>query len=415
MRVSVRRRTVRDGSCHSHRVTQATWIPLHAYRARVPGDFVRLDPRNVWQVGWVVIALVACGLFIRFVISDGGGVIFTLLMSWFAALAMEPAVSRLAQRMRRGIATGLVMGAIGLFIVLFSVAFGQLFLQQVAQLLEGLPSLIDSVISWVNARLNTKFDVSTIISELDIQPAQVAQYAAQVVGGVLGLLGSVVGGVFSMFTFALFTFYFSADAPRFRRYVATLFPPRLQQQAVDVWDVTAAKTGGYVGARAILALINGGTSAVVFLAIGMPSWLALGIWTGLVAQFVPTIGTYISIVLPVIVGLLSPNPWIGVIALVWALLYQQVENLTIEPKISARAVDVHPALAFAVVMLGSALFGVAGALLAIPVGAMILALGDMRHKRYALVGNLRFDDPSTRDSNTDTDGGTASAPNPRQA
>ena len=64
-----------------------------------------------------------------------------------------------------------------------------------------------------------------------------------------------------------------------------------------------------------------------------------GLWTGIVAQFVPTIGTYISIILPVIVGLLSPNPWLGVIALAWAIAYQQVENLTIEPRISAKAVD----------------------------------------------------------------------------
>ena len=210
-------------------------------------------------------------------------------------------------------------------------------------------------------------------------------------GGVLGLLGSVAGGFFSMFTFALFTFYFAADGPRFRRWVATLFPPRSQTSATQVWDITAQKVGGYVAARVILAFINGSTSAIVFLLIGMPSWLALGIWTGVVAQFVPTIGTYIAIALPVVVGLLSPSPWIGVAALVWALLYQQVENLTIEPRISARAVDVHPAVAFASVMLGTALFGIAGAILAIPVSAMIIALGELRHKRYELVRPRRAD------------------------
>ena len=125
----------------------------------------------------------------------------------------------------------------------------------------------------------------------------------------------------------------------------------------------------------------------------MPSWLALGIWTGIVAQFVPTIGTYIAIALPVLVGLLSDNPWIGVMALVWAVIYQQVENLTIEPRISARAVDVHPAVAFASVMLGAALFGVAGALLAIPVSAMIIALGETYRKRYDLRDDL-FDAPT---------------------
>ena len=352
------------------------------------GHYVRLDPRNVWRVGWVVIALVALFLLLRFLIQDGGAVLFSLLMAWFASIAMEPAVSRMARRMRRGLATGIVMLAAALGIVVFMIAFGQLFVDQVVELLASLPGLIDSAIAWVNTQFNTQLSVTSILQQLNLEPAQIAQYGAQIVGGVLGVLLSVLGGFFSLFTFALFTFYFSADGPRLRRYVASLFPPRAQKMVVDVWDVTAQKTGGYVGARLVLAFINGSTSALVFLVIGMPSWLALGIWTGIVAQFVPTIGTYIAIALPVLVGLLSDNPVIGVIALVWAVIYQQVENLTIEPRISARAVDVHPAVAFASVMLGAALFGVAGALLAIPVSAMAIALAETYRKRYDLRDDL---------------------------
>ena len=116
----------------------------------------------------------------------------------------------------------------------------------------------------------------------------------------------------------------------------------------------------------------------MFALIGLPSWFALALWTGVVAQFIPTIGTYISIALPVLVGLLNPQPWLGVAVLAWGVIYQQVENLTLEPRISARAVDVHPAVAFASVVLGTALFGVAGALLAVPVSAMLLALFEIQ-------------------------------------
>lgn len=349
---------------------------------------IRFDPSNVWRVGFVVLAVVAVGLFAQFVVGDGGSVIFALLMAWFASIAMEPAVTRLSKRMRRGAATGLVMAAVVLFMVFFSIIFGKLLVTQIAQLVESLPKIIDSVIAYINERTGSDYQVSDILSSLNITSDKVSQYATTIVGGVLGLLGSVVGGFFSLFTFALFTFYFSADGPRLRRYVATMFPPKAQSVVLAVWDITAAKTGGYVGARVILAVLNGGTSAIVFYIIGMPSWLALGIWTGVVAQFVPTIGTYIAIILPVLVGLLSPNPWIGVIALAWAVLYQQVENLTIEPKISARAVDVHPAVAFAAVMLGAALFGVAGALLAVPVSAMLISLVNIYQKRYELRADL---------------------------
>ena len=340
------------------------------------------DSRNVWRTSFIVLAVVAIALLLKFLLEDGGSVIFIVLMAWFASIAMEPAVGRLAQRMKRGLATALVMISILVFFIVFGVTFGNLLFDQIADLLRSLPGLLDSALVWFNERTNSSYEINDLWEQFNITPSDSAQYAATVLQGVLGLLGSVALGFFGLFTFGLFTFYLSADALRFRRYIRSLFTPKFQPLAEQVWGITADKTGNYVAARLLLAFINGGTSAIVFYAIGMPSWLALGIWTGLVAQFVPTIGTYIAIVLPVLVGLLSGNPWIGVIALIWAVLYQQVENLTIEPKISARAVNVHPAVAFASVMLGAALFGVAGAVIAVPVAAMAIGLVEARQLRH---------------------------------
>ncbi|MCF8539244.1 MAG: AI-2E family transporter [Candidatus Nanopelagicales bacterium] len=359
---------------------------------------IRFDPRNVWRTGFILLGVVAIGLLANFLIDDGGGVFFIILMSWFASLAMEPAVGRLAKHMKRGLATGIVMLAIAIFFALFTAAFGNLLFDQIAELIQALPGLLDSAIAWVNQRTNSDYEIVDLWEQLNISPEQSAQYATTVLSGVIGIIGSLAISFFSLFTFALFTFYLSADAPRFRRYLTSLFAAKFQPIATQIWDTTALKTGNYVAARVILAVLNGGTSAIVFWIIGMPSWLALGIWTGLVAQFVPTIGTYIAIALPVLVGLLSGNPWIGVMALIWAVIYQQVENLTLEPKISARAVNVHPAVAFASVMLGAALFGVAGALLAIPVTAMVLSLIDSQRLRHEVVEPTSSDpDPPVSD------------------
>lgn len=346
---------------------------------------IRFDTRNIWRIGFIALAIVAIGLLISFLVEDGGGVFFIILMAWFASIAMEPAVSRLARRMKRGFATAIVMVSVVLFLIIFGAAFGNLLIKQIAELIQALPGLLDNAIAWVNQQTNSSYEVSDLWNQLNITPAQSAMYATEVLSGVIGIIGSLAISFFGLFTFGLFAFYLSADAPRFRRYVASLFSPKFQPRVTQIWDITALKTGNYVAARIILATINGTTSALVFWIIGMPSWLALGIWTGLVAQFVPTIGTYIAIALPVLVGLLSDNPWVGVLALIWALIYQQVENLTLEPRISARAVDVHPAVAFASVMLGAALFGVAGALLAIPVAAMIMSLVDIWQLRYEVV------------------------------
>jgi predicted PurR-regulated permease PerM len=364
------------------------WVPVNypqGMSERPTEQVIRLDPRNMWRIGFIALAIVAIGLLAQFLIEDGGGAFFIILMSWFASLAMEPAVSRLAKRMKRGLATGIVMISVVAFFAVFTATFGNLLFNQIAELIRALPALLDSTIAWVNQRTNSQYEIVDLWEQLNISPSQSAVYATTVLSGVLGILGSLALSFFSLFTFALFTFYLSADAPRFRRYLTSLFAPKYQSLTTQIWDTTALKTGNYVAARVILAVLNGGTSAIVFWIIGMPSWLALGIWTGLVAQFVPTIGTYIAIVLPVLVGLLSGNPWIGVMALIWAVIYQQVENLTLEPRISARAVNVNPAVAFASVMLGAALFGVAGALLAIPVTAMVISLIDSRRLRYEVV------------------------------
>ena len=198
---------------------------------------------------------------------------------------------------------------------------------------------------------------------------------------VFGMLSSALASIFSLSTSGLFTFYFSAQMPQLQVWAARLFPAKTQALFGKVWRITAQKTGGYVGARVVLGTINAVTSGIVFLVIGLPYWLPLALWTGVVAQSVPTIGTYIAIVLPVLVGLLSAQPRTGVLALGWALLYQQVENLTIEPKISAKAVNVNLAVSFGAVLLGAALFGVAGAFLAVPVVAMLLVLLDIYGKR----------------------------------
>jgi predicted PurR-regulated permease PerM len=352
---------------------------------------VTFVPGNVWRTGLVVLAVVAFGLVMRFVLDDGGSVIFTVLMSWFAAIAMAPPVNWLATWMKRGLATIIVMIAFALFVVLFVVAFGSLLVDQLSQLVSRVPQLIDSALTFVNTHFNQSLTLEGILAGVGGASLDFGSIAKTIGGNLFGILSSVLGSVFGLFTVALFTFYFSAQMPQLQRWIASLFPARQQGIVGNVWRLTTEKTGGYVAARVVLGTINAVTSGIVFFAIGLPYWLPLAIWTGVVAQFVPTIGTYIAIILPVLVGLLSDKPVTGVIALVWALLYQQVENLTIEPRISAKAVDVNPAVSFGAVLLGAALFGVAGAFLAVPVVAMLLALLDIYGKRYELATDADLD------------------------
>ncbi|MDQ4039038.1 MAG: AI-2E family transporter [Actinomycetota bacterium] len=351
-------------------------LPAGAPENDAPAVRVLLLPANVWRICLVVLGAVGLFLLLRFLVTDAGSLFFTLIIAWFISLAMEPAVRKLSRWMSRSLSTLLVILTVVAALVAFMALFGQLFVEQVAQMLRALPDVVTATIDWVNERFDTAYEASDILASLQISPEQVAQYAQGVLGGVLGLLGTVVGAVFGLLTLGLFTFYLSADGPRLRRWLARLLPLRYRPHFENVWELSLLKTGGYVAARLTLASINAASSTVFFLLIGLPSWLALGIWTGVVAQLIPTIGTYIAIALPVLVGLVSPSPWLGVAALAFGVAYQQVENLILEPRISAKAVNIHPGVAFGSVILGASLYGAGGALLAIPVMAMLLAVLD---------------------------------------
>ena len=337
-----------------------------------------------WQRTWVVVGVVLLVAFAAFVVWKGSTTIFYVIMSWFAALAMEPAVSRLTRWMPRGLATATVMVGFLLAVVGFLWAFGALLVDQLAQLVKAFPLIADEVLAAVNRATGSSYTYDELASSTGVSVDDITAYADDLAIGVLGLIAAVLSTVFGLFVVAFFVFYISVGMPTLRVWLARRVAPRLQVPFLAAWDLTRIKVGGYIAARVVLAAINSVASGIVFFLIGLPYWLPLALWTGIVAQFIPNVGTYISIALPTIVGLTSGDPVLGVWVLLWGIAYQQVENLTLEPRISARAVDVHPAVSFGSAILGAQLFGLSGALLAVPVAATGMAMLEIYKRRYDL-------------------------------
>ncbi|KYH45194.1 AI-2E family transporter [Branchiibius sp. NY16-3462-2] len=338
--------------------------------------------RPFWRRAWLVVGIALLCTLVGLIVWRGSGLIINVVIAWFVALAMEPAVAKLSQRMRRGVATGLVMVIAAICVVAFILVFGNLFIDQLVSLIKAVPSITDNVLTWWNKITGSSMSSDTLLKNLDLSNTDLAGYAQNVAGGVLGLIASIVSGFLGLFVLAFFAFYISASMPQLRMWCATRMKPHRQVPFLAAWDIMKIKVGGYMAARVVLAAINSACSAIAFYLIDLPYWLPLALWTGLVAQFVPNVGTYISIILPVIVGLTSGH-WInGVWVLAYALIYQQIENLTIEPNISARAVDLHPAVSFGAAVLGGQLFGVAGALLGVPIGATCVALTEIYKTKY---------------------------------
>jgi predicted PurR-regulated permease PerM len=156
--------------------------------------------------------------------------------------------------------------------------------------------------------------------------------------------------------------------PWLRRTLCSALPPARQAEVLRAWDIAVVRTGGYLYFRALMALISGIAHYIVFQVLGVPYAPALAVWVGLVSQFIPTVGTYLAGALPILIAF-TENPWDALWVLCLVVVYQQFENYLPQPRITARTVDIHPAVVFGSVLTGTALLGAVGALIAIPVTA----------------------------------------------
>ena len=344
----------------------------------------RLPP---WFRRAVVFVLVAVAVFqaVVWALLNLRGFLGLLFLAWLFAISIEPLVERLTRLgLRRGAATGVVL--LGLVVLAggFLAVFGALLVDQLAQLVASFPDVVRDVVDNVNRRFDTDLSPDRIVDALNLSPDRLQDLAGQLAPGVVGVLTSVLGVVFQFFTFLLFGYYMSAQGPALRDTVSSWFPPRHQRVIATVWRIATEKTGGYVLSRLVLAVIAGVVTGLTLLILGVPFWLPLAIWTGVVSQFIPTIGTYLAIALPALVAL-AASPLDALWVVIVGAVYQQVENYLLAPRVTARTVSIHPAVAFGAVIVGAALFGAMGALVAIPVVAAVEAVIQTYGHRYELV------------------------------
>ena len=317
---------------------------------------------------------------VRWLVFELRSFLLILVVSLFLSFALEPAVDWLSARgIRRGLATGLVMLGTFAASLAFLVLLGSALFTQVSRFIDDLPERIESLEEEINERFDVEFDADELVEEVESQDVQ--DLATDLGGNVLEFGISAVGLLFNLFTVGLFTFYMVADGPRFRRTVLSFLPPRRQQRVVEGWEIAIKKTGGYIYSRGVLALVSAVSTTVVLEVLDVDYALALGLWTGIVSQFVPTVGTYLAGAVPVVIAALD-DPTAALVLLVFLVVYQQIENYVFLPKITARTMDLHPAVAFGTVMVGAALFGGLGAVIALPAAAVIQAIGSTYLERY---------------------------------
>jgi len=346
---------------------------------------VHFERASVWRSG-LILAGVGVGLLLfLWLFSMLSHFLFLLVLAWLFATALEPGIRWMVQKGRsRGVATALVGGSAILVALALAAVFGQLFFSQVTDFVQGVPDLTTSVIDWVNQQFGTNLDATTISSKLHLDPSQIAAWAGSLSGGVLGVVGSLSSVMFDLVTVLVFGFYFAGAGPRLIHTLASWMPPRVQEVFITVTEITIAKTGGYVVSKIVLAAASAFFHGIFFAAIGVPYWLPFALFVGITAQFVPIVGTYLGVILPVIATVFD-SPWKAVAIIVFAAVYQQIETYVFTPRVSEKTMDVNPAIALGAVFVGAAIWGPLGALIGIPLAAAAVAILDTYSHRYELV------------------------------
>ncbi|HUS44385.1 MAG TPA: AI-2E family transporter [Ilumatobacteraceae bacterium] len=326
-----------------------------------------------------------------------------LLVSVFLSLAIEPGVNRLAARgWRRGRATIMILlGVLAAFLI-FAGAVGTLVGTQVADLLSESDAYITDTVNFLNDNFGSNIDPQDVIDEFNDPDGRVQEFIQSQSDEAVRLSLAVVGVIFQALSVLLFTYYLVADGPRMRRGICSRLNPARQAQVLRAWELAITKTGGYLYSRALLALLSAFFHWIVFQSIGTPAPIALALWVGLVSQFLPVVGTYLAGILPVLLTLLD-SPLNAAIVIGFIVVYQQIENYFFAPRITARTMELHPAVAFGAALGGAALLGFVGALLALPAAAMVQALASEWGNRYDVVDSHLTAVPEPRSARSSGD------------
>jgi predicted PurR-regulated permease PerM len=322
----------------------------------------------VFWAGFLVVIAV------RFFWGKLSGLFILLAISMFLALAIEPGVNRLARRgWRRGSATALILfGVLALFLI-FVGAIGTLVGTQIADLLDNSEQYISDTVRTINDTFGTNLNAREIIEDFNDPDGAVQEFIRDQRDNAVALSIDALGWLLQLLSVLLFTFYLVADGPKLRRAICSRLAPAHQERVLRTWELAGDKTGGYLYSRALLALLSTVFHWIVFQSLGTAAPVALAVWVGIVSQFLPVVGTYLAGVLPVLLTFLD-SPLRAAIVLVAIVVYQQVENYVFSPRITARTMEVHPALAFGAALGGAAVLGPMGAILALPAAAMAQAL-----------------------------------------
>jgi predicted PurR-regulated permease PerM len=328
-------------------------------------------PSNASIVRVVAIVVAsALGLYLVYLLRRP---ITWIVIASFIAIAMSAPINRLERRFkRRGPAIATVFAAL----ILVPIGIGAILIpplvKETNKLIDKLPAYAQDVQDYVKknkslSKLEKDYNITGKIQEqADKLPSKL--------GGAAGVLSDIglglVNSVFAMITILILAAFMLGSGGKWvDAAIRSRPPPEHELLRRTAQDISAAVVG-YVAGAIGQAVIAGVTAYIVLTILGVPYAAALALIIALL-DLVPLVGATIGAALVAIVTVFNDFPTATIVWVVWSILYQQIENTVIQPRIQSRTVKVQPIVVLIAVLFGSTLFGVLGALLAIPVAATI--------------------------------------------
>jgi predicted PurR-regulated permease PerM len=324
--------------------------------------------RAILRIVLVIVGVVLC-LYVLYLLRKPIG---WVVLATFIAVAMSAPVNLLARHMHRGLAIALAyLGLLAVPILLALILIPPI-VNGVDDLASKAPDYAADAQEYVqkNETLRKLEDDYGVISQLQEQAKKLPNKIGNAAATLKDLGIGVVNSVFAAVTILILSIFMVADG---RRWVmsALAFQPDERRERLDrALSRISTAVANYVGGALAQATIAGLTSFIVMTILGIPFAAPLAVLVGFF-DLIPLIGATIAAILVGIVTVFADFPLDTIIWIVWAVVYQQLENSVIQPQIQRRAVDLHPFLVLVSVLFGSTLFGIAGALLAIPAAASV--------------------------------------------
>ena len=325
-----------------------------------------------WVLRLVIGIFISCLLlvFSIYTLWKLSNIVSIVIIALFLSFALEPFVNYLVNKgWKRNIASLTVISLFVSLALVLVIGMVPLLIDQLGNVSDRLPEWNNQLNHYLNSWFGINVDVEDIYSSLNDSNA-LSSVGLNIANNVIAISKQLIFAFIQIFSIVILTYYFVADAPRLRRIICSFLPPKQQKFLLDTWEVAISKTGNFMYSRSLLGLLSALFTLVVLLILGVPFAWPLALWMGVVSQFLPVIGTFLAASLPLLVAFIN-SPRDAFILLILIIIYQQFENYIIGPKITSHTMEMHPAVALLAVLMGATIAGVVGALIALPVAAII--------------------------------------------